>query len=292
VSQARSRPDPGPKAWLDLLESSGSERAEAFGRLQDLLWGAARRESARRTARMRSNGSAAGCLPPDPDDLARRATASALRVIVAELGTFDGESRFTTWACKFAISAVSEQSARDIAARPGRAEAQAEDSWEALPGRLGILPHERAGWEDFAAALRRSLDEDLSDNQRKVFTAATLAGVPADVLAATLGTSRNAAYVALFEARRAVRARLAADGHHPAHHSGSFSAWPRWADELLTADPGDAGCDVTFRLLDRYVEAELQRPGPGQRFPAVAAHLHGCRACQLDHRGLLAAAGD
>ena len=42
-------------------------------------------------------------------------------------------------------------------------------------------------------------------------------------------------------------ARLAADGHHPAHHSGSFSAWPRWADDLLAADPGDAAARPASR---------------------------------------------
>jgi hypothetical protein len=133
-------------------------------------------------------------------------------------------------------------------------------------------------------------DENLSDKQRRVFTAITVAGVPADVLAAGLGSSRNAVYKALFEARRAVRARLAADGH-PAHHSRSFSAWPRWAGDLLVADLGDAGCEVTFSLVDRYVDAELHGPGAARRFPAVAAHLRSCRPCQRDHRGLLAHAG-
>jgi hypothetical protein len=53
----------------------------------------------------------------------------------------------------------------------------------------------------------------------------------------------------------------------------------------------DAGCDVTFQVLDRYVQAHGHEPGPGQRFPGVAAHLRGCGACRQDCEGLLAAVG-
>ena len=52
------------------------------------------------------------------------------------------------------------------------------------------------------------MDEDLSGEQRTVFTAVTPHGVPA----AALGSNRNAIYKALFEARRILRARLAASG--------------------------------------------------------------------------------
>jgi hypothetical protein len=52
-----------------------------------------------------------------------------------------------------------------------------------------------------------------------------------------------------------------------------FTAGARWVDELLAADPGDAGCDVTFQVLDRYIETQLHGQDPGRRFPAVAAHL-------------------
>jgi RNA polymerase sigma-70 factor (ECF subfamily) len=278
---------------MDALRSSGPERAAALSRLHDLVWGVARREAALRSGWVYPAAPDHDVLPADLDNLARLATADALRMIIAELGSFGGESRVTTWVCKFAVSAVSERSAQSAAARSGSTETLAAgEDWKQLPDRLGILPHERAGWEEFAAALRQAVDEDLSDKQRRVFTASTVAGVPADVLAARMGSSRNAVYKALFEARRAVRARLIADGHHPAHHSGSFSAWPRWAGGLLAADPGDAGCEVTFRLLDQYVDGELQGSAAGRRFPAVAAHLLSCQACQQDHRGLHTAAAN
>jgi RNA polymerase sigma-70 factor (ECF subfamily) len=112
--------DPESQAWIDGLRSSGPERAAALGRLHDLLWGAARREAARRSGSVGSPGLDPVFFPADLDVLAREATADAVRLISADLGAFGGESRFTTWACKFAVSAVSEGSARAAAARRGR----------------------------------------------------------------------------------------------------------------------------------------------------------------------------
>jgi hypothetical protein len=56
-------------------------------------------------------------------------------------------------------------------------------------------------------------------------------------------------------------------------------------DDLLAANPGDAGCGVAFYLLDCYVEAELNGTGPESRFPAVAAHLRCCQTCHQDYQG-------
>jgi RNA polymerase sigma-70 factor (ECF subfamily) len=281
---AESRPDPGSQAWMDGLRSAGAQRQQALARLHDLVLRVARREVARRSAPPCPGG-------PDPDALARHAAADALRAITADLGAIQGDSRFTTWAAKYAVAAVARASARAGALRYLATAQQAADSgWDRLPSRLGLLPPQRAACDEFAAALRRALEADLSKKQRQVFTAVTLDDVPAKVLAAGLGSSRNAIYKALFEARRTLRARLAADGHDPAQRSGNACACRRWADAVLAADPGDAGCDFTFQLLDRYVETELRGPGPARRFAAVAAHLRGCRDCHQDCQGLLAAA--
>lgn len=58
-------------------------------------------------------------------------------------------------------------------------------------------------------------------------------------------------------------ARLAADGHHPAHHSGSFSAWPRWADDLLAADPGDAAARPASRTAGACWRSPAADPSAG-----------------------------
>jgi hypothetical protein len=157
------------------------------------------------------------------------------------------------------------------------------EDWDRLCS--GLRPDERAERNELLPVLRREVDEDLSGKQRTVFTAVTLHSVPGTAL----GSNRNAIYKALFEERRILRARLGAIGRDLAHRPGAPWISPPWLDDLLAADPGDAGCDLAFHVLDRYAEAELNQTGPESRFPGVAAHLRYCEACHQDYRGLLAA---
>ena len=64
-----------------------------------------------------------------------------------------------------------------------------------------------------AQALRRAVEEDLTEHQRRIFTAMVLDAVPLDVLAAELGSGRNAVYKTMFDARRKLRASLVASGY-------------------------------------------------------------------------------
>jgi RNA polymerase sigma-70 factor, ECF subfamily len=81
-----------------------------------------------------------------------------------------------------------------------------QEAWERPPGYLGLRARERAGCRELVPALRLAVDGGLSDQQRTVFTAVALNGVPADALAEQLASNRNAVYKALFEARRVLRA--------------------------------------------------------------------------------------
>ena len=57
------------------------------------------------------------------------------------------------------------------------------------------------------------MDEQLTPRQRRVFVALVLNGVPLDALADELGTTRNALYKTMFDARRKLRAALVANGY-------------------------------------------------------------------------------
>jgi len=63
------------------------------------------------------------------------------------------------------------------------------------------------------AALHRAVDEELTARQRAVFVAIVLNEVPLDTLVIELASSRNAIYKMLFDARRKLRAALAANGY-------------------------------------------------------------------------------
>ena len=61
-------------------------------------------------------------------------------------------------------------------------------------------------------ALKRAVGEQLTPHQRAVFTALALNDVPIDVLSERLDTTRGALYKTLHDARRKLRAELAAGG--------------------------------------------------------------------------------
>jgi RNA polymerase sigma-70 factor, ECF subfamily len=190
--------------WLRALAAVGSRREAALARLHEMLVRVARGEAARRGPRLRITG-------PELDDLAYQAAADALMAITAKLGQFRGESRFTTWAYKFVIFEVSAKIGRHFWRHPA-IPLDAED-WERLPGRFGVDPSHQAEWGDLFAALRRAVDSELTPRQRQVFVAIVLNDVPLDTLVIHLGSSRNAIYQVLFDARRKLRGALAADGY-------------------------------------------------------------------------------
>ena len=74
-------------------------------------------------------------------------------------------------------------------------------------------PEREAEWHDLFTALRRAVDEVLTARQRQVFVAVVLNGIPGDALMHEFGTTRNAIYKTLYDARRKLRAELAGAGH-------------------------------------------------------------------------------
>ena len=69
----------------------------------------------------------------------------------------------------------------------------------------------------------------------------TLTTWPGKPPATALGSNRNAVYKAPFEARRILRARLAAHGGDLAYLPGALLTGLPWLDDLLAADPGIRG---------------------------------------------------
>ncbi|HEX4217833.1 MAG TPA: hypothetical protein VHZ02_05675, partial [Acidimicrobiales bacterium] len=98
-------------AWLEGLRSVGPEHDATTVRLHALLLRVARSEAHRRSAQLRIAG-------PELDDLAHQAAADAVVHVVAKADEFRGESRFTTWACKFAIFEISTKIGRHFWRHP------------------------------------------------------------------------------------------------------------------------------------------------------------------------------
>jgi RNA polymerase sigma-70 factor (ECF subfamily) len=160
---------------------------------------AARFEVARRSAGV------AHARPGDFGDVALQAADDALVAILHRLGDFEGRSRFTTWAYKFALleAAVKTRKlawqGRELPLEPEGLErvagfAAAEDDRDLVGATLAAIA-------------------DLTPRQRDVLVALAVDGVPIDVLADRLGSTRGALYKTLHDARRALRSRLAERGY-------------------------------------------------------------------------------
>jgi RNA polymerase sigma-70 factor (ECF subfamily) len=196
--------DAESQEWLAVLREGSPAREQGVADLHGLLLRAARAELHRRGDRARVTG-------PELDDLAHQAAADALLAILAKLGQFRGESRFTTWAYKFVILEVSTKLGRHFWRDPNVR--LAGEDWDRLPERFGVDPAEHSEARDLIAALRRAVEEDLTPHQRRVFVAIVLNSIPLDALVIELGSNRNAIYKTMFDARGKLRATLAANGY-------------------------------------------------------------------------------
>ena len=187
--------DAESQAWLDRLDPLSRERDAAVAELHALLLKAARFEVNRRLG------------PREGDDLAQQSADDALVAVLRRLPDFRGDSRFTTWAYKFALLEAGVKVRRR--AWQGREVQLEPETWE-LIDRGGATPHEQLETAELLSALQGAMRRDLTPHQRQVLVAVTLHGVPIDVLAERLDTTRGALYKTIHDARRKLRAALAA----------------------------------------------------------------------------------
>lgn len=189
---------------FDRLCGDGPRHEAATRELHTLLLRAARFEIGRRSA------SLAHLHGESADDLALQAADDAFVAVMAKLGQFRGESRFTTWAYKFALYEAAVRvrrrtwQDREVVLEP--------DSWLAV-GDAGAGPAEKLAESELLGAIRSTIDTALTPHQREVLIALTIQGVPIDVLAERLGSTRGALYKTLHDARRKLRKELTAAGH-------------------------------------------------------------------------------
>src|SRR3954470_18238266 len=148
--------------WVTLLSGSGRQRESGVRELHALLLRAARSELRRRSAGSPVSGR-------ELDDLATQAADDATYAVLAKVAQFRGESRFTTWAYRFVVLEVSHKLGRHFWRQP-RAELNEQD-WDRLPAVLGTQPDLVAEARELTCAVRRAVEDDLTDHQRRVFEA-------------------------------------------------------------------------------------------------------------------------
>jgi RNA polymerase sigma-70 factor (ECF subfamily) len=189
------------RAWIAALRATGAEREVAAASLHALLLRAARFELVRRRGML-------AVTRETIEDLAMQSADDALSAVLSKLDDYRFESRFTTWAYKFAILEAAVRSRRR-AWQERELPADPQD-WSTLPARV-LDPVEDLEMRERLQAIVTAIQTELSPHQREVLSALVLADVPIDVLAERLGTTRGALYKTLHDARRKLRTAIGAE---------------------------------------------------------------------------------
>jgi RNA polymerase sigma-70 factor (ECF subfamily) len=187
-------------AWIAALRRKDGA---AIVRLHELLVRAARFEVSRRRA------SLSFVRGEELDDLAMQAADDALVAVLAKLDDFRGASRFTTWVYKFALLEAGVRVRRR--AWQDREVVLDAEAWNGFAD-AAERPDVAAERSELLGAIGECIGGELTPHQRQVLVALAIDGVPIDVLAERLATTRGALYKTLHDARRRLRGRLAERG--------------------------------------------------------------------------------
>ena len=198
--------------WIQELSACGEEQAAALEELRTYLVRAAR------YALHRSRGRLAHVNPFDLDQLAQDCAQNALLAILGRLTEFRGDSRFTTWAYKFAINmalVAGRREAWKAVSLDALLEQTGRQTWRLEAGALPGDPEQMARRAEAWAVIQEVMDHELSERQRQALQAVVVDEVPLDELVRHWGSTRNAIYKVLHDARWKLKTRLEARGFAP-----------------------------------------------------------------------------
>jgi len=191
--------------WLDALRSPGPERDRALAELRTLLvrglnyalrgW--------RRTAGR------------DFEALAEGFCQEALLRILDNLDSFEGRSRFTTWAHKITVRVALTELRRKRWQDVSLDKLVSEDGAEFTMSSEEVGPETEAERTDLLVWMKRIMMEELTDKQRKAIAAIAFGGMPLEEVARRMDTNRNALYKLIHDARVRLKRRLAREGMNP-----------------------------------------------------------------------------
>jgi RNA polymerase sigma-70 factor, ECF subfamily len=190
---------PAGEPLLADLRADGRTQELAVEQLHALLLRAARFEVGRRRP------SLPHLRGDELDDIALEAADDATLSVLRRLDEFRGESRFTTWAYKFALLEAAVKLRKR--AWQGREVPLEPEQWTGFASDAPS-PAATAEQRDLLARLQHAIEESLTPHQRQILVAIALNGVPIDVLAERLNTTRGALYKTLHDARRKLREHL------------------------------------------------------------------------------------
>jgi RNA polymerase sigma-70 factor (ECF subfamily) len=152
---------------------------------------------------------------PQFESLVEEVTQETLLRVLDQLHTFEGRSMFTTWVHKIAIR-IALTELRRKRWQDSSLDEMVDDEEILVSPRIledsHPTPEQTAERTDMLAHIRRVIEEELTDRQRRALIMLGVQGIPMEEAARRLKTNRNALYKLLHDARLRLRQRLEAEG--------------------------------------------------------------------------------
>ena len=192
--------------WLAALKAAGQTRETALADLRQLI--------------VVGLGPAIGhrIAPDDPEfsALAEDVAQETLLKALANLDSFEGRSRFTTWvltiAVRVAFTDLRRRHWKDVSLE--QLETEYDDAPAQLTADPAASPERAAEQANLTALVQKMLAEELTGRQRRAMMA-MMRGMSSEEIARRLGTERNALYKLMHDARLKLRRRLEREGLSP-----------------------------------------------------------------------------
>ena len=160
---------------------------------------------------------------PEFQPLAEDFVQEALLKILANLETFRGNSKFTTWAHKIAVRVALTELRRKRWKDHSLDEMTSDETpYTFAPESKEPSPAELAEQSDLVKMVFRIIEEELTEKQRTAMQLIPMGGMPMDVAAAQMGMKRNAMYKLMHDARLRLKNRLIQEGMSPDAILNSF----------------------------------------------------------------------
>jgi RNA polymerase sigma-70 factor (ECF subfamily) len=195
--------------WLHELTASGALQESAISELRDLLLRAVLFFFSRNLGDFEKLSRA------EILQLAEDCAQDALIAVLNHLSDFRGDSRFTTWAYKFAINMALMTARRERRKGVSVEQLFSTDngaSFEWTLEDIKNLPDQATVQAEIRGIIQQVIEHDLTDRQRRVLLMMVFHDIPMDEVVQQLDTNRNAIYKMLHDARRKLKQRLQAHG--------------------------------------------------------------------------------
>lgn len=198
--------------WITELKSI-EQREDALGDLREILLRGLRRG-------LVDYVNTAG---PEFQPLAEDFTQEALLKILANIDSFQGKSKFTTWAHKIAVRVALTELRRKRWKDRSLEDMMSDDApYSFAPTAGGPTPDAATEQSDLVKKVFRIIEEELTDKQRMAMKLIPIGGVPMDVAAQRMGMKRNAMYKLMHDARLRLKKRMEQEGLDPETILSSF----------------------------------------------------------------------